>query len=163
LRHPTVVRSLALTFVLALLAPAPARPARPTVMAGSAEGASAGRSERSEGTRVVEIRSYNLKSGTRAEFHRLFERDALPLLRRYAVDVVAYGPSLHDSDSYFLIRSFASVGERQRSEDTFYGSAEWRQGPREAVLACIDTYTTVVIPVDDATLRSLRGVGGLPR
>jgi len=65
----------------------------------------------------VEIRSYNLKSGTREGFHRLFEREALPLLRRFDVDVVAYGPSLHDEDSYFLIRSFPSVEDRQRSED----------------------------------------------
>ena len=105
---------------------------------------------------MVEIRSYNLKAGTRDGFHRLFEHDALPLLERFEVDVVAYGPSLHDADSYFLIRSFGSVEDRQRSEDAFYGSDAWKQGPREAILACIDSYTTVVIQVDDVTLRGLR-------
>ncbi len=44
--------------------------------------------------RVVEIRSYNLKAGTRDRFHALFLREALPMLRRWKVDVVAYGPSL---------------------------------------------------------------------
>ena len=108
------------------------------------------------GQRVVEIRSYNLKPGTRDRFHQLFLREALPMLRRWKVDVVAYGPSLHDDDSYFLMRAFSSVGDRQRSEDAFYGSDEWRKGPREAVLSHIDSYTTVVIAIDDATLGGLR-------
>jgi len=110
-------------------------------------------------SRVLEIRSYALKPGTRDRFHALVERDALPMLRRWNIDVVAYGPSLHDADSYYLMRAFSSVEERQRTEDAFYGSEEWRQGPREAVLAAIGSYTTAVTRVDDATLRGLRGTG----
>ena len=68
---------------------------------------------------VVEIRSYNLKPGTRDRFHQLFQTEALPLLRRWKVEVVGYGPSLHDRDSYYLMRAFPSVEERERSEDAF--------------------------------------------
>src|SRR5688572_27787877 len=85
--------------------------------------------------RVVEIRSYTLKPGTRAAFEQLFLRDALPMLRRWKVDVVGYGRSMHDRDSWYLMRAFPSVEERQRSEDAFYGSQEWIKGPREAILA----------------------------
>jgi len=106
--------------------------------------------------RVLEIRSYNLKPGSRDAFHQLFLRDALPMLHRWKVDVVGYGPSLHDTDSYFLMRAFGGVAERQRSEDAFYGSAEWRDGPREEVLSHIISYTTVVIEVDAHTLEGLR-------
>jgi len=105
---------------------------------------------------VLEIRSYNLNAGTRETFHELFERDVLPLLRRSKVDVVAYGPSLHDNDTYFLMRAFTSPEDRERREDAFYGSAEWRNGPRAAVLAAIESYTTTVIHVDDQTLGGLR-------
>jgi uncharacterized protein (TIGR02246 family) len=106
--------------------------------------------------RALEIRGYNLKPGTRDRFHQLFLREALPLLERSRIDVVAYGPSLHDDDSYFLMRSFTSADERRRAEDAFYASEEWRSGPREAVLSHIISYTTVVIAVDDETLRGLR-------
>ena len=118
---------------------------------------SAALGEQAPVSEVLEIRSYNLKPGTRDRFHALVERDALPMLRRRKIDVVAYGPSLHDADSYYLMRAFPGVDERQRVEDAFYASDEWRQGPREAVLAAIDSYTTAVIRVDDATLRGLRG------
>jgi ketosteroid isomerase-like protein len=107
---------------------------------------------------VVEIRSYSLKPGTRDPFHLLFVQEALPMLHRFKVDVVAYGPSLHDRSSYYLMRAFSSLEDRERSEDAFYGSDEWRQGPREAILSCIESYTTVVVSLDDATLRGLRGV-----
>ena len=109
-------------------------------------------------SRVVEVRSYNLKPGTRDRFQETFLKEALPMLKRWKVDVVAYGPSRHDTDSWFLMRAFDSVDERQKDEDAFYGSEEWKQGPRERILADIVSYTTIVIPVDDATLRGLRNV-----
>jgi hypothetical protein len=106
--------------------------------------------------RAVEFRSYNLKPGSRPEFHRLASEVAVPMLRRWKIDVVAYGPSPHDETSYYLIRAFPSLADRQRSEDAFYGSDEWRQGPRESVLALIESYTTVVLDLDDAAVNTLR-------
>jgi ketosteroid isomerase-like protein len=111
------------------------------------------------GRTTVEIRSYNLKAGTREHFRELFEQQARPMLARWKVDVVAYGPSLHDSDTFFLMRAYTSLENRQQSEDAFYGSDEWRQGPREAILACIDSYTTLVVQLDDATIAGLRTIG----
>ncbi len=108
-------------------------------------------------SRIIEIRSYRLKPGARAAFHQLVTEQALPMLARWQVDVVRFGLSLHDDNSYYLIRSFASLEERQQSEDAFYGSAEWRQGPRELILALIKTYVDTVIEVDDSTLEGLRG------
>lgn len=104
----------------------------------------------------VEIRSYTLKPGTRAEFHRLFVEKSLPLLQRWNLDVVAYGPSLHDENSYYLMRRFDSLPHRDESENAFYGSDEWRQGPREAILALIENYTEVVLELDEDTLQGLR-------
>jgi hypothetical protein len=104
----------------------------------------------------LEIRSYNLKPGTSERFHRLFVEESLPMLVRHGIDVVAHGVSLHSADGYFLLRRFASLEERQSSEEAFYASEEWRKGPRDAVMADIDSYTTVVLRVDEETLRGLR-------
>ena len=104
----------------------------------------------------VEIRSYNLKPGTRDRLHQIMREQALPMLARWGVDVVACGPSLHDQDSYYLMRAYPSLLAREQSQDAFYGSDEWRSGPRESVLALIENYTSVVIEADDATLQGLR-------
>jgi len=104
----------------------------------------------------IEIRSYNLKPGSRDEFQRLFLETAFPLLKRWKVDVVAYGPSLHDENTYYLMRRFDSLAHRDQSEDAFYSSDEWRKGPREAILALIENYTEIVFAVDEATVQGLR-------
>jgi hypothetical protein len=107
-------------------------------------------------TRIVEIRTYRLLPGTREEYDRLFREEALPLLRRFAVDVVAAGPSIDDPNGYFLIRSFADLADREQGEDRFYASPEWREGPREAVIEKIEVYTDAVVELDEATIEGLR-------
>lgn len=106
--------------------------------------------------RFVEIRSYRLKPGTTAEFDRLVTEASAPMLRRQGIDVVAFGRSLRDEDAYYLIRAFPSLEDLERSEAAFYGSDEWRVGPRDAILACIDSYTSIVIEMEDATVDGLR-------
>ena len=106
--------------------------------------------------KVVEIRSYNLKPGSRGEFHRLVVEVSLPMLRRWGVDVVAFGPSPHDDNSYYLVRAYDSLEHRQSSQDAFYGSPEWRQGPREKIVFLIDSHTSIVIELDPSAVDSLR-------
>lgn len=104
----------------------------------------------------VEIRSYNLKPGTREEFHRLVVERSYPLLKQWEVDVVAFGPSPHDADSYYLIRAYESLAHRASSHEEFYASPEWRQGPREAIISLIESDTSIVIEMDESTIALLR-------
>ena len=106
--------------------------------------------------RVVEFRGLNLKPGSRAEFHRLYVERSLPLLRQWKFDVVSYGPSPHDETSYYVIRAFTDLAERQASEDAYYGSDDWKKGPREAMLSLIESYADVVLELDEATISALR-------
>jgi hypothetical protein len=50
-----------------------------------------------------------------------------------------------------LIRWYPSLEELQRNQDAFYGSEEWRQGPREPILALIESYISVVLPAESLT------------
>ena len=104
----------------------------------------------------IEIRSLNLKPGAREEFHSLYIEEALPLLKRWNFDVVAHGPSLHDENSYYVIRRFDSLAQREQSEDAYYASDDWRQGPREAIVALIENYTDIVLELDEDTVQRLR-------
>lgn len=104
----------------------------------------------------IEIRSINLKPGTRAEFERLYIEQALPLLKRWNFDVVAHGGSLHDENSYYVIRLFDSLAQREQMEDAYYASDDWRKGPREAILALFENYTDIVIELDEVTVQRLR-------
>jgi len=107
---------------------------------------------------VVEFRSLTLKPEKREEFHRLYIAKSLPLLKRWNMDVVAYGRSQHDKNTYYVIRRFDSLAQREQMEDAFYGSNDWRQGPREAMVALIENYTDVVLELDDVAVQALRNV-----
>ena len=107
--------------------------------------------------RTVEIRSYNLKPGSRERFGRIVTETVMPMLACWGTEVVRHGPSEHDQDSYFLIRAYASLEDRQQRQDAFYGSDEWKLGPRNSVLELIENFTSVVLELDSATIAGLRG------
>ncbi len=108
---------------------------------------------------VLEIRTYRLRPGTLAEYHRVVTDQVLPLLAEYGVDVVHTGPSEQAEDGstdYVLIRAFASPIERDAQEGRFYGSAAWRDGPREAIMSRIESYHTIVLTVPQRVVEGLR-------
>jgi hypothetical protein len=107
---------------------------------------------------AVEFRSLTLKPGTREQFHRVFTEQSLPLLQRWKMDVIANGPSLHDENTYFVIRRFDSLTQREQVEDAFYDGDDWRLGPREALVALIENYTDIVLELDDVAVQGLRNV-----
>jgi NIPSNAP len=104
----------------------------------------------------VEFRSLSLKPDGRERFHHLFAEQSLPLLQRWNMDVVAYGPSLHDETTYYVVRRFDSLAHREQSEEAFYSSSDWKQGPREAMVALIENYTDIVLELDDVAVQALR-------
>jgi NIPSNAP len=107
-------------------------------------------------TRVIEIRSYKLKPGSGSRFHELMMQQSLPLLKAAQTDVVRFGASLNGEDAYYLIRAYDSVEDLRASQDAFYGSEAWREGPREEILALIETYTDAVIPLPPDVIDGLR-------
>lgn len=96
---------------------------------------------------VVEIRSYNLSP--------VQDKPSINYLKRKHYQCWIDGElklfcMVHHSMIViliFLIRAFNGLDERQKTEDAFYGSMEWKQGPREAILALIENFTTIVLPV----------------
>ncbi len=81
----------------------------------------------------------------------------MPLVVAAGIDVMSYGPSIGEANSYYLIRCFDDLAHRQQAEEHFYASAAWRQGPREKILALIEAYTEAVFWLAEAGVAALRG------
>jgi hypothetical protein len=112
--------------------------------------------------RLVEIRTYRLKPGTRAEFHAAATERALPMVRAYGMDVVTHGPVPNDENGYFLVRSFADLADLTAKQDGFYGSPAWREGPREALMSRIETYVDTLLWLSPASIDDLRAGNPAP-
>ena len=95
--------------------------------------------------RLIEVRTYRLKPGKADEFRAIMSQQAMPMLIQNGTDVVAFGRSEHEEETYFLIRAYADAADLAARQDAFYGSQAWRSGPREAVIGCIDTYLNTLL------------------
>lgn len=107
-------------------------------------------------TRIVEILTYTLKPATGLDFHRVMHEMSVPLHLKAGMDVVSYGCSLHDDDSYHLIRSYDNEGHRLASQEAFYSSAEWQQGPRAEIVSRIEVSTTTVMVLTQEAVEAIR-------
>jgi hypothetical protein len=97
---------------------------------------------------VIEILTLDIKPGRRDEFHKVYETQSLPLLKKWNFNVVSYGPSLHDANSYYVVRRFKNLQEREKSEDAFYGSDDWKLGPRDAIMGLVEHFAYTVVSVE---------------
>jgi len=107
-------------------------------------------------TRLLEVRTYRLKPGTLDDFHRAMHERAVPMLRSKGMDVVSYGKSDHEEESYYLVRAYASREALEAEQAAFYGSTEWREGPRSALVDRIETYLNTLLWLSPEGVDSLR-------
>jgi hypothetical protein len=110
---------------------------------------------------VIEILTLDIKPGRRDEFHQVYTTQALPLLKKWNFDVVAYGPSLHDTNTYYVIRRFKSLEDREKSESAYYNSDDWKRGPREKIFELVDHFAYAVVSED--TWKRVAAAFGAPK
>lgn len=106
--------------------------------------------------KTVEILQYTLEPGTGQEFHRVMVEISAPLQHEAGIDVVAFGCSLHDQDSYYLLRAFDDIVHMKAKQETFYGSEAWQKGPRTAIVERIKTSVKAVITLPETVVEGLR-------
>jgi hypothetical protein len=106
--------------------------------------------------RLVEIRSYKLKAGSGSKFHHLVLTQSMPLLREHGTEVVAFGQSVHDPDAYFLVRAYDNLDHRRSSQEDFYASAAWKNGPRQSIIELIEADWDVVLWLTRSAVDAMR-------
>ena len=105
--------------------------------------------------KLIEVRTYRLKPDCADRFIAA-ARTTLPLVRASGMDVVAFGRSDHEEESFFLIRAFDSREQLVAQQDAFYGSDVWRQGPRTKLVDCLDTYLNTLLWLPADAVEALR-------
>jgi hypothetical protein len=107
---------------------------------------------------VVEVRTYRVKPGCRAEFVELFQHRAGPAQRDLGIPVI--GPLLdtHDPDVVVWLRAFPSEQERGPIKASFYDGPLWKDELEGLVMPLLAEYSAVVCEIPpvflDAPLRS---------
>lgn len=110
--------------------------------------------------KLVEIRTYKLKQGCAERFVCAFQ-NALPLVRSSGMDVVAFGRSDHEHESFYLIRAYNDRIQLEAQQDAFYSSAAWRTGPRQPLIDCLEDYLNTLVWLSEQSVEDLRRNNGL--
>jgi NIPSNAP len=93
---------------------------------------------------IVEVRSYRIKPGKRAEFIELFEARAVPALRKYGMKVVGPMLDVENPNKFVFLRSFPSLEERERMKDAFYGGEIWKNELEGLAMPLLDSYDVIL-------------------
>lgn len=73
----------------------------------------------------VEVCTYRVRAGHRAEFLQLFETKAVPAIRAHGIRVLGPLTDVENPNRFVWLRSFPSKEERDRMNRAFHHSAVW--------------------------------------
>lgn len=109
-------------------------------------------------SRLVEIRTYRLKVGTHSAFDEAMRERAVPFIKSAGMDVVAFGRSDHEEETYFLARAYDDRAALEKQQSEFYGSDGWRNGPRQELVEHIEAYVNTLIYLSSEAVESMRSL-----
>jgi hypothetical protein len=93
---------------------------------------------------IVEVRSYRIKPGRRAEFIELFLTRAVPALRSHGMKV--FGPLLdvENPNKFVWLRAFPSLEDRDRMKAAFYKGELWKNELEAIAMPMLDSYDVIL-------------------
>ena len=89
---------------------------------------------------IIEVRTYRIKPGHRAEFIRLFETRSVPAMREHGMHVIGPLLDVENPQRFVFLRSFPTLEDREPMKDAFYGSDLWTQELEAILMPLIDSY-----------------------
>ena len=95
--------------------------------------------------RIVEMRTYRLKPGTRAEFLEIFRTRSMPAHREIGMKILGPFLSLEDPDVFFFMRGFPDLESREPMKEQFYEGALWKQELEHKLMPMIEKYEVVLV------------------
>jgi hypothetical protein len=93
---------------------------------------------------IVEVRSYRIKPGRRAEFVHFFETRCVPALREHGMRVLGPLLDLENPNKFVWLRTFPSLEERERRRDAFYGGAVWNNELEAIAMPLLESYDVIL-------------------
>jgi hypothetical protein len=93
---------------------------------------------------IVEVRSYRIKPGHRAEFIAFFEKRSIPALRSHGMQVMGPLIDLENPNKFVWLRSFPSLEERERMRSEFYEGELWKNELEAIAIPMLESYDVIL-------------------
>jgi len=106
---------------------------------------------------IVEVRSYRIKPGRRAEFIEFFEQRSIPALRSQGMQVVGPFLDLENPNKFAWLRCFPSLEERERMRDAFYEGDLWKHELEAIAMPMLESYDVMLCETSPGCVFDLPG------
>jgi NIPSNAP len=97
------------------------------------------------GAMVVEMRTYKIKPGKRAQFLEIFRTKSMPAHAAIGMRILGPFLSIEDPDVFFFMRGFPDLASREPMKAKFYDGPLWKNELESVLMPMIERYDVVVI------------------
>jgi hypothetical protein len=97
---------------------------------------------------IIEMRTYKIKPGLRAEFLEILKSKALPEHRKIGMKILGPFLSVEHDDTFFWIRAFPDLNSRTRMRDEFYEGKLWKEELERKLMPMLEKYDVVVVEAE---------------
>src|SRR5262245_10760629 len=94
---------------------------------------------------IIEMRTYRIKPGKRAEFLEIFRAKSLPAHREIGMTIAGPFLSVEDADTFFFMRGFPNLESREPMKAKFYEGELWKRELESLLMPMIERYDVVVV------------------
>ncbi len=94
---------------------------------------------------IVEMRTYKLKPGMRAQFLKIFRSKTIPKHVELGMKILGPFLSVEDADTFFFMRGFPDLASREPMKAAFYEGDLWKRELENTLMPMIDRYEVVVV------------------
>ena len=102
---------------------------------------------------IIEMRSYKLKPGKRAEFLEIFRTRSVPAHDEIGMKILGPFLSLEDPDTFFFMRGFPDLQSREPMKAKFYEGELWKSELENKLMPMIEKYEVVLVDDPEGKIR----------
>jgi NIPSNAP len=98
---------------------------------------------------IIEMRTYKIASGKRAEFLKILETKAIPAHQKIGMKILGPFLSIENADTFFWMRAFPDQQSRERMRNEFYEGNLWKEELEQKLMPILEKYDVVIVEAKD--------------
>jgi heme-degrading monooxygenase HmoA len=102
---------------------------------------------------IIEMRTYKLKPGKRAEFLDIFRTRSVPAHDEIGMKILGPFLSIEDPDTFFFMRGFPDLASREPMKAKFYEGELWKRELENLLMPMIEKYEVVLVDDPEGKVR----------
>jgi hypothetical protein len=102
---------------------------------------------------IIEMRTYKLKPGKRAQFLEIFRSKSVPAHAEIGMKILGPFLSIEDPETFFFMRGFPDLPSREPMKAKFYEGELWKRELENVLMPRIEKYDVVLVGDPEGLIR----------